>query len=141
LATIQEQQKAIVNRRRTCARNCRKNLLAALASKTGTPELTFAQRAQVEMAVSCHVEAVEITSLYLVGKASDTKMSRLHLVRAQLMRLLASLGLTDDAVPGDPEPVDAPTGAVADETMEDVVAHFGASPKRQEAANGTPQPR
>ena len=112
-----------------------------MAVKTGMSELTFAQREQIEMAVSAHVEVVEISALYLLGKAPDAKMSRLHLVRAQLMRLLAMLGLTDAVRDPPADPQDAPTGAVADETMEDIVAHFGASPKSEEVADGTPQPR
>ena len=88
-------QRAARNRRRTRARVFRRKLLAEIASRSGTPTLTIAQQEQVAMAVSCDAEITEISALYLQGKASDAKMSRLHLVRAQLMRLLDSLGLMD----------------------------------------------
>jgi hypothetical protein len=82
----------------------RRKVLAEIASRSGIPTLTIAQQEQVAMAVSCDAEITEISALYLQGKASDAKMSRLHLVRAQLMRLLDSLGLTDAA--GEPDPQD-----------------------------------
>jgi hypothetical protein len=100
LATIQEQQKAIINRRRTCARNCRKRLMVALAGR----ELTFADLQHVDLLVGAHVEAAEIMSLYLLGKAPQAKLDRLHLIRSQIMRLLGALGLAKDPILSDPEP-------------------------------------
>ena len=106
MATVLDRQRAIVNRRRTNARNFRKRLTAALIAKTGAAP-TFEESELIELAVSCRTEAVEISSLYLIGKAPSTKMARLGGLRTQLVRLLGALGLVGSLVETPDEPPDA----------------------------------
>jgi len=130
-ARVMRNSKAAQDRRHACANAFRARLQDEVKDRGVVSE------ALIETCVSLHVQITELSRRFLGCRASGDEMVRLQIARGQFLRCLAALGLTNAA--GEAE--EPPAGTMTHETMEEIVAHFGASPKPQEGADGTPEPQ
>jgi len=131
-ASVTKYSQAAQARRSAIADEFRKRLQSELAANGNT---TLGQEVLVAMAVSQWVELSQGNAAFLRGTATPQTLARMGLLRSQLLRTMRALGLVNSATDPQDGP-DGPTGAAKYETMEEVVAHFGASPMPQEAADG-----
>lgn len=106
LATVIGNRRESEARRERVAAEFRARLLRELAPEVAA---SAAGSALVDAAVGAHVEISETNARFLRGRATPAALSRLNLVRSQLLRTLRALGLLA-AISGDPsDPMESPS--------------------------------
>lgn len=120
-----------IERRKSLASSLRASLLARLGDSADG-----VQRSLIDLAASSYAEVQELTRYFELAQITTAQLQRLAIVRGSMLRALKALGVTDDSpAEQDAPPLGASAGDPARESVEQVVARFGGSPKPQEVAH------